>query len=205
MKVLTFSVILFIAVTTSAQKISKDSLVKIMANEVCAELSKPKDGKTKIKDLATEVGLAMLPVFSNHLSDIQEAYGFTVLNEENGSKVGEDIGGRLANNCPAFLELLTKNPEATANLISGNKNSTGNIEGIFIKITKGDLSFIEVKTTSGKIEKLYWLEYFEGSQDLISNPTKLNNKKVSANYLEKEIYKASVNEYVKVKVITGLE
>lgn len=205
MKKLFLAATVFIAISTNAQKISKDSLIKLMANEVCAELSKQKDSKLKTKDLATEVGLAMLPIFSNHMSEIQEAYGFTVLNEENGSKVGEDIGGRLAGSCPAFLELLSKNPEATANLISGNKNSTGSIDGTFIKVTKGDLSYIEVKTASGKIEKLYWLEYFEGSSDLISNPTKFNNKKVTASYTEKEIYKSAINEYVKIKVITGLE
>jgi hypothetical protein len=205
MKKLFLSAALFITIAANAQKISKDSLVKLMANEVCIELSKPKDSKSKGKDIATEVGLAMIPVFTNHLTEIQEAYGFTELTKENGSKVGEDIGGKLANTCPAFLELLTQNPEATANLISGNKNSAGTLEGTFLKITKSDLSYIEIKTASGKIEKLYWLEYFEGSTDLISNPSKLNSKKVTVSYLEKEIYKAALNEYVKVKVITGLE
>ncbi len=201
-KLLLFATI-FITITANAQKISKDSLIKIMADEVCIELAKPTN--TKTNDLATEIGLAMLPVFTKHLSDIQEAYGFTELTEENGEKVGQDIGVKLSANCPAFLEIISKNPEATANLISGNKNSTGTVEGIFIKLNKSDLSFIELKIPSGKIEKLYWLEYFEGSTDLITNPVKLNNKKVSVSYIEKEIYKSSINEYVKVKIITRLQ
>lgn len=38
----------------------------------------------------------------------------------------------------------------------------------------------------------------------MSNPAKFSNKAININYTEKEIYKAAVKDYVKIKVITGL-
>ena len=55
------------------------------------------------------------------------------------------------------------------------------------------------------IEKLWWMEYFEGSGRLITNAGDMLNKDVKVKYTEKEIYNATLKEYIKIKVIAGLE
>ena len=48
------------------------------------------------------------------------------------------------------------------------------------------------------------MEYFEGSNDLMNTPLKFNNKNVTAKYVEKEIYKSTLKDYSKIKVITSI-
>lgn len=186
------------------KKMSKDELVKLMSKDVCDELDKIVNEKKSVQNLEVELGMAMLPVFTKYEKEISEVYGFSDLTSENGEKIGRDIGGNLARTCPSFMKILTSNVDQTTELISGDKKTRATLKGDFIKLTTGELSFIEVKAGNGKVEKLYWLEYFEGSNDLANNASKFNNKTVNVGYTEKEIYKAAIKDYVKMKIITSL-
>lgn len=192
--------------SANAQKITKDSLLKIMCGEMCDELTKKAKANKKIESLETEIGLIMLPSITKHSKEIEDVYGENPFEGKIMETVGEDLGGKLAADCPAFLTLFTNNSEATAELISGKKSDkvSGTVKGSFVKITNTELSFIEIKTSNGKIEKLYWMEYFEGSNDLMNTPLKFNNKNVTAKYVEKEIYKSTLKDYSKIKVITSI-
>lgn len=201
-------VVLFasIAFGANAQKVIKDSLLKTMCSEMCVELSKKVKSNKKVDNLETEIGLIMLPSISKHSKEIKEIYGTDPFEGNTMEIVGEDLGGKLAVDCPAFIELLANNSEATADLISGKKSekTTGSLKGSFVKINNAELSFIEVKTDNGKVEKLYWMEYFEGSNDLINTPQKFANKSVAVKYVEREMYKPALKDYSKIKVITSI-
>jgi hypothetical protein len=199
--------IITIAISSNAQKITKDSLIKLMSNDVCIELNKMISDKKQITNLDTELGMAMIPAYSKYINEIKEIYGFDDISEGDGEIVGRDIGMQLVKVCPAFIQILRNNSEATSELISGKKNSKSNytVEGTLLKIGTNDFSFIEIKTSTGKVEKLLWLEYFEGSNILVNEPLKMINKSVMANYIEKEIFKPALKDYIKVKVITGIQ
>jgi hypothetical protein len=208
MKKVLFIFLSLIAVHLNAQtKMTKDSLIKLMSDDVCIEMNKMVKEKREIKDLETQLGLAMLPAFGKYMNEIREIYGIENLDEKFGEMIGEDVGGYLAKSCPAFLEILTSNSDATAELISGKKSdkNTGTVKGTFQKITYNDFSYVEIKTATGKIEKLYWMEYFAGASDLTNNPSKFANKNVTIKYTEKEIYKAALKDYVKLKFMSGIE
>jgi len=49
------------------------------------------------------------------------------------------------------------------------------------------------------------MEYFDGSTRLITEPQKYLNKPIRIRYVEKEIFNSTLNDYVKIKVITGME
>lgn len=185
-------------------KITKDSLVKLMCADVCVEIEDLAKDNKKIENLEEALGTPMMNVFMKYMKELKEVYGFEEMNSENGEIVGKDIGECLGQNCPAFAKLLFSNSEATLEMISDKKTKNDKvITGNFVKLTTADISYIEVKTKAGKTEKLYWMEFFEGSDKLTKNPSALLNKKVSVTYIEKEIYKATLKDYVKVKVITG--
>lgn len=200
MKKIIVTIIVFAAFKINAQKaITKDSLIKVMSIDVCAEIEKTLNSGKKIDNMEAELGFAMLPSISKYSKEIKSIYGEDAFEGNTMEKVGEEMGVYMATNCPAFLKLFAAN--------SGGKSSaeeTKTLEGTFTKLTLGELSFIEVKASSGKIEKLYWFEYFEGSNDLVNNSNALNNKKVKIEYIEKEIYKASIKDYVKVKIIHSI-
>ena len=63
---------------------------------------------------------------------------------------------------------------------------------------------MQVKNADGKIEKIWWMEYFEGANNLLSGKIKIN-KTISVHYVEREIYNGRLKDYVKIKVATGVE
>ena len=197
--------ICFTVITSiSFSQITKDSLVKMMAKDVCDELNKTtKD--SKVDNLQEKLGMAMLPVFSKYLKEIKQVYNVTEINEASGEKIGEDIGEKLASDCPIFMKLILDNAEATKEIIGLNEKAKGiKLTGTLLRIVNGDITYFEVKTSSGKIEKIYWLEFFEGSEKLTNSSLSLLNKKITISYVEKEIYKSSLKDYSKIKVAASL-
>ena len=91
-------------------QISKDSLVKLMAKDMCTEISKQDLSNKKIENFEMELGMAMLPLFTKYGKEIKEIYGFDIEDGGNAETVGKDIGMRLAVDCPAFLKLIMQSP-----------------------------------------------------------------------------------------------
>ena len=136
-------------------------------------------------------------LFRSHLKEIKEIYGADAFEDNTMEKIGEDLGILMASDCPAFLKLVANNMKD-----EGQKDKE--LTATFLKITHGDFSYFEVKTSSGKIEKIYWFEFFEGSNEIVENIAKYTNKKVEITYFEKEVYKASLKDYVKIKVVKSI-
>jgi hypothetical protein len=205
MKKLFLAIFCFLTMSnTLFSQMTKDSLVKIMADEVCGALSN-NEKESKSESLEEALGTPFMMVFGKYAKEINLVYGFTAMNETNGAKVGKDVGAKLGTDCPAFMNLLLKNVDETKELLSRDKKTKETkISGVLLKINVGEFSYLEVKTYAGKIEKMYWMEYFENANDLMNTPTKFINKNIVVNYAEKEIYKSSIKEYVKIKVITDL-
>ncbi len=200
------SIMLFSSVCLFAQ-VSKDSLLKLMTKETCNEISNKDFSGKNMDELQMELGLAMMPVVMKYQDELQTAYGISMEDQSGMEKMGMEIGLQLAKDCPAFLKMFVNNPGALKE-IAGNNNTDAavmNISGTLIKIVTGDITYIQVKDASGKIEKLWWMEYFDGSAKLITDASTMVNKQVKVKYTEKEIYNATLKEYIKIKVITGLE
>lgn len=200
---LCFIVVLCFTFSASAQ-ISKDSLLTLVSKETC-KLLESKDFKNLSKDeLELELGLAMMPNVVTYEKEIKTHYGYDGENFESLESFGKDVGMKLAITCPVFLKMFTDNPDIIKEYGDGAAASSS-ISGTLVKIVNGDFSYLQVKDKTGKIEKIWWLEYFDGSAPLIADPSKWLDKKITVTYVEKEMYNATLKEYIKVKVITGLE
>ncbi len=187
----------------SFSQMSKDSLVKVMSKEMCTEISKQDFTGKKLDDFEAQLGMAMLPLFSKYSKQIKEVYGFEMDDQQGFEVIGRDIGMRLAVDCPAFLKLIMNDQEAVKEINDkvADKKTT-KVSGILLKIVTGDITYFEVKTTAGKTEKVYWLEFFEGSDKL---STEMLNKKITVSYTEKEVYKSSLKDYSKIKIATSIK
>ncbi|MFY7963695.1 MAG: hypothetical protein ACOVO1_02255 [Chitinophagaceae bacterium] len=201
-----FSLVLGLSLIScvSFAQIKKDSLVKMMSKDVCNEINK-KDitGKT-IDDFEIEIGMAMIPVFTKYKKEIEEVWGVETLDSESGELIGREIGIQLAADCPSFLQLILNSPDALKSAADKKKPKELKVTGTLQKINNADISYVETKDATGKVEKLYWLEYFEGANNLMNEPNKFINKKITFTYSEKEVYKSSLKDYSKIKVITGM-
>ena len=155
---------LLLNLATFAQA-KKDSLLKVIAGEVCAELNSNNEGFKSKEDLAANLGLAMLPSFSKHQEELKEYFDADLANASSMEQFGEQVGMRLVTECPQFLNLFKDNKEAFMELADGTKaKSSGTVSGTLLKIVPGDFTYFIIKSDNGKSEKIWWQEYFKGSE-----------------------------------------
>jgi hypothetical protein len=53
------------------------------------------------------------------------------------------------------------------------------------------------------MEKLFWMDHFEGAEKLSTEGKNLLNKEIRVGYKEQEVYDQVNNDYRKIKVLTG--
>lgn len=187
-------------------QMSKDSLIKVMSKETCEDISNKNFSGKSMDELQMELGLAMLPIISKYEAELKSVLEVSIDDQKGLENMGRLVGLQLAKDCPAFLKMFMSNPQAikdAAGMIT--ENSSASISGTLLKIVPGDFAYIQVKDGSGKTEKIWWMEYFEGSDKLTNSPQNYLNKAVKVNYIEKEMYNSTLKEYVKVKILTGFQ
>lgn len=213
MKSIITMLLLALSLGATAQ-MTKDSLTKAMALEICKEMEKKDFSKVTAEDLDTEIGLAFMPVFSKYEKDLKEVFELTDMTDQDKMRqIGQEVGQKLAMNCPSFVKIITNlqksskddKVEEIREEVKAPVADDLSLSGTFLKILPGEVSSFQVKAANGKIEKILWLEYFEGAYLLTDSPAKLINKKVSVRYVEKEIYNTVKKSYNKVKVAVGIE
>ncbi len=229
MKTLNLTIYIFLISNINAQ-ITKDSLLTKMANEACIEIKKKDLTKIDKSKFETEVGMLLMPTFTKNMKEIQEVYGNSVMTAEGMQNVGEELGIKLVTNCPEFMKLsldLMSDPDASKKIldkkdlfskkdaaVSGtttnytpptiSKEDTEPSKGTMLSLTPGTFSTINIKNKQGKVENLYWFEYFENADYFKNNISKFTNKKINYTYEEKDIYDAAKKNYKTIKVITSI-
>ena len=173
----------------------KDSLITLMANEACAEIIANKDKlNPSDEDFQMELGMLLVPVMMKYSANIEEFYADANDNGGVMAAMGEDIGMKLALNCPEFLAMVTN----SQNLQHETNNDLKSITGKLEKIQTGDLSYLLIKTPMGETHKVWWLGKVAGDDLLISKNAMQKN--VLIEYTEMSVYNAKVNDYIMIKV-----
>lgn len=173
----------------------KDSIINIMSIEICDEINNKNGLDPKSDDFEFQLGMLLLPTISKYSSDLQDFYESDNLMQD----IGEDVGTKLALSCPAFVSLVSGiDGLGVTREIPVVKEIRGRLE----KIQHGDFSFLQIKTESGKSEKMWWLEHFPGAEFLEDN--KVMGKKISVGYKEMNVYNSKLKDYINIKVVTSL-
>ena len=180
-----------------------DALMKQITRETCDELGKVDFSKKTPNEVKLALGLSMVKVVGLHQSELK-GYGLSLEDPKSLEGLGTEVGMRLATSCPVFVDALTRNPN-TIEELANRTSPTKSISGKLLKIVSGDFTYLQVEDASGKIEKLWWMEYFEGSNRLLVDAKSQLNRPVRINYTEKDVFNSTLNDYVKIKVITGIE
>jgi len=182
---------------------TNDVLVKQITRETCDEVGKIDFSKKTAEEFKLSLGLVLVKVMGQHQQELKTR-GVNPGEPRSLEKVATEVGMRLASDCPTFVEALTKNPD-TIRDFAESESSSGNVSGKLLKIVGGEFTYLQVEDDKGKIEKLWWMEYFDGSNKFLADPQKQLNKIVRIDYVEKEMFNSTLNDYVKVKVIKGIE
>lgn len=185
-----------------AQRVG-DGLMEQITKETCDELAKVDFSKKTPNEVKLSLGLSLVKVVGLHQTELK-VYGLSLNDPKTLEGLGTDVGVRLATSCPVFVDALTRNPD-TIEELANKTSSTRTISGKLLKIVGGDFTYLQVEDASGKLEKVWWMEYFDGSNRLLADAKNLVNRPVRINYTEKEVFNSTLNDYVKIKVITGIE
>jgi hypothetical protein len=77
------------------------------------------------------------------------------------------------------------------------------LSGTLVKIEGQPFTYLLIRTKTGKMEKLFWMDHFEGAEKLSTEGKNLLNKEIRVGYKEQEVYDQVNNDYRKIKVLTG--
>jgi hypothetical protein len=188
---------------------SREAVLKQITKDTCQELSGVDLSNKSPDEFKMSLGLVLLSVAGNYRSQLN-SNGIDISDQLKLQDLAQNIGMRLAIDCPAFVSALTKNTSAVQAIVADTKKNTpaaptGSVSGKLVKIVDGDFTYLQVEDSKGKVEKLWWLEYFEGSNRFVTDPKSQLNKQIKVNYVEKEIFNSTLKEYVKIKIVTAVE
>ncbi|WP_276500876.1 hypothetical protein [Terrimonas pollutisoli] len=178
------------------------TLTQKMTNNFCVEFSK-KDF-TKFKGAEMEIGLLIMPIIEKYSKEIEKEWGLSTQNEEDYEKISRKIGQESARGCPKFVEFI-KNNLSEIKDSEEEEEEIKSVSGVFQRIENNLFSILVVKTKTGKEEKLWWFQFFDGSDLLIENPAAFNRKNITVKYTEMEVYDPKLKDYRPIKVIQSLK
>jgi hypothetical protein len=192
-------IFLFSLAAMSSRAQSDSALRKKISKDFCIEFSKV-SGTIKKEDLEMELGMVILPLLSKYNDEIKSQWHLDPADKEDLEKIGYRIGQDAALDCATFRNFIKENMDAIGNTSEEENKS---LSGILVKIEGQPFTYLLIRTKTGKMEKLFWMDHFEGAEKLSTEGKNLLNKEIRVGYKEQEVYDQVNNDYRKIKVLTG--
>lgn len=191
---------LTLCVTGFAQE--KD-LLKKTADTICQCMN-----NVKIKDSTNpqEMQDAFMTCFATagmtYTLQLAEERKIDITDEKAMEGLGTEIGKELLiQNCSVFIKYSV----AAARNDDDDSETIQKTEGVLARVDNKDFRYLFVKDKSGREQSYIWLDYFEGSDNLIGDKVKnFIGKKIVIRWKEREVYLPSAGNYFKIKQIAGI-
>ena len=213
---------LFIAAHAFAMNAQKSAIEKV-ANAACDCINNTElDESMTQEDTELLLGQCMAPSIMENMEALMKEMNLKEFNRETGHLIGLEVGKKLAATCPKFIELsliIARNanndvPEEEAYDESesdveieseyGEEDAEiGVIQGRFVREEGGAQRYIVINV-DGLEEKLLWLYWFDGADDLLADPSFYLNREVYVEYVSFEMFDGISRSYVPVKVLVSL-
>jgi len=200
-----FSLLFALSFFTSPQKsfAQKDStLTQKITNDFCIEFSKK--AFKELKGFEMEIGLLVIPIIEKYSKQIKKEWDLDPENPEDYEKISEKIGREATVGCPKFLEFIKNNIDHINEVADDDDDDIKSVSGTFQRLEGQLFTALVIKTKAGKEEKLWWFQFFEGSDELAKDPASLAKKNLTIKYAEMEVYDAKLKEYRRIKVMKNL-
>lgn len=202
MRFLTFfllSFFLFTATTVQAQSKKREAFIEKAATYVCGCFDEKKANDDAMNS-EMAIGLCMLNFLNENPAGAKMAFGeYSITNEADMIRIGEELGLRMAGVCPETLLSLVDEEDLMAE--EQEAASTSTLEGELVGVTFGEQTVVTLRKSNGQPVKLYWLEYFPGS-DMLMDGSKMEGKTLTVTYRNVELFSGADREYYTRKVLT---
>lgn len=194
-------VLCFTLSNSFAQEDSKEDYLDKVASKACECIENKSNEKETLNTM--DLGACLLISAKDYKEQLLEEHGLDMssLTSEEGERLGELIGLRMAFVCPSTLALMSDMVDEEDD---ENNLKTMTSSGKITKIEEGSFIVFQLKNEQGKSEKFYWLTFVSSEYDLQNDYTNLKGKKVSIDYVEQEFFDPRLKEYRKLNVITDL-
>ncbi len=194
--VLTFLCLLLIAGNAAGQELND-----ILAQETCDCMSeKNVDGMSE-EQIQMEFSLCIMTSMGNHQAEL-EKMDLDLPDQAAITRLGEQIGLKMATKCPA---LLMKMGAMQTEQAQKQMKTVSEMEGAIKRIEGEEFSFIVLADDQGREHRFLWLRYFPGSEKLINDMDGALGKKVKIQYSSMECFSPKIKDYYDRREITAIQ
>jgi hypothetical protein len=211
---------LFIAAHAFAMNAQKSAIDKV-ANAACECINNSElDESMTQQDAELFLGQCMAPSIMENMEALMKELKLKEFNQESGYQIGIEVGKKLGAMCPKFIELsiiMARNAnqevpveeeydESESDSVVESEyedDEIGVIQGRFVREEGGSQRYIVINI-DGVEEKLLWLYWFDGADDLLADPSFYLNREVYVEYVSFEMFDGISRSYVPVKVLVSL-
>ena len=211
---------LFVAAQAFAITAQKSTIDKV-ANAACDCINNAElDESMTQQDAEVFLGQCMAPSIMENMDALMKEMKLKEFNQETGYQIGIEVGKKLGAMCPKFIELsviMARNAnsedepteeyddsgEQVEEGYSEEDAEIGIITGRYVREEGGAQRYIVINV-DGVEEKLLWLYWFDGADDLLADPSFYLNREVYIEYVTFEMFDGISRTYIPVKVLVSL-
>jgi hypothetical protein len=211
---------LFVSAQAFAITAQKSTIDKV-ANAACDCINNAElDESMTQQDAEVFLGQCMAPSIMENMDALMKEMKLKEFNQETGYQIGIEVGKKLGAMCPKFIELsviMARNAnsedepteeyddsgEQVEEEYSEEDAEIGIITGRYVREEGGAQRYIVINV-DGVEEKLLWLYWFDGADDLLADPSFYLNREVYIEYVTFEMFDGISRTYIPVKVLVSL-
>ena len=216
-------VLVFVAAIISVATFAQRTAIDKVANAACDCINnKELDQNMNQQDAELFLGQCMAPSIMVNMDALMKEMKIKEFNQESGYQIGMEVGKKLGAICPKFIELsiiMARNAneevpveeeydesESDSEIESGYVKEDAEIViavGRFVREEGGAQRYIVVNV-DGVEEKFLWLYFFDGSDDIVADPSFYLNHEVYVEYITIEMFDGISRSYFPAKVLVSL-
>jgi hypothetical protein len=215
--------LVFVAAIISAATFAQRTAIDKVANAACDCINNTElDQNMNQQDAELFLGQCMAPSIMANMDALMKEMKIKEFNQESGYQIGMEVGKKLGAICPKFIELsiiMARNAneevpveeeydesESDSEIESGYVKEDAEIViavGRFVREEGGAQRYIVVNV-DGVEEKFLWLYFFDGSDDIVADPSFYLNHEVYVEYITIEMFDGISRSYFPAKVLVSL-
>jgi hypothetical protein len=206
-----------ISVATFAQRSAIDKVANAACD--CINATEFNNDMTSM-DAEMMLGQCMAPSIMENMDALMKEMNLKEFNQESGYQIGIEVGKKLGAMCPKFIELsiiLARNANSEDEIKEEYDESGEQVEeeyteedaeigiltGRYVREEGGAQRYIVINV-DGVEEKLLWLYWFDGSDDIQADPSFYLNKEVYVEYVNLDMFDGISRSYVPVKLLISI-
>jgi len=205
------------SVATFAQRSAIDKVANAACD--CINATEVNNDMTSM-DAELMLGQCMAPSIMENMDALMKEMKLKEFNQETGYQIGIEVGKKLGAMCPKFIELsiilahnanteveITEDYDESGEQVEGEYSEEdaeiGILTGRYVREEGGAQRYIIINA-DGVEEKLLWLYWFDGSDDIQADPSFYLNKEVYVEYVNMDMFDGISRSYVPVKLLISI-